>query len=473
MKYIPVIGLEIHAELLTKSKAFCLCENSFGGMPNSRVCPICMGFPGALPNLNKEVVTLAVKAGAALNCKIHEYSAFDRKNYFYPDLPKAYQITQFEYPICTNGFVGTSDKSFRINRIHIEEDAGKLVHDKTQKTTATDYNRCGVALIEIVTEPDFENATQVKKFVEEIALRLKYAGVCDGHLERGSMRVDVNISIMPQNSEKLGTRAEIKNLNSLKSIEKAIEYEINRQSEILEKGEEVLQETRRFDEDEMITKSMRYKENAHDYRYFPEPDIPPVKIEPEEIDKIKNSMPEMPDCRIKRYMTKFKLNFEEARLIVSDKCFSDFYDQTIDCGADELIAARLMLGALNRAFNEYKKNINDSLFTPKQLAKLCKMVDTGRVSKNSANDILLIMFKTGNEPEEIALENKMLMENNEEKLEKIIDEILANDISNVKNYKTGNKKLFGYFMGQVVKIGGKGTNPLLAKEILERKLNNG
>ena len=469
MSYIPVIGLEIHAELLTKSKAFCACKNSFGGEPNSRVCPVCMGFPGALPQLNKEAVTLAVRAGAALGCEIHEYSAFDRKNYFYPDLPKAYQITQFEYPICTGGGISFSEKLFRINRIHIEEDAGKLVHDGNGGTSSADYNRCGVGLIEIVTEPDFGSAEEVRRFVEEIALRLKYADVCDGHLEQGSLRVDVNISVMKKGDSVLGTRAEIKNLNSLKSIGKAIDYEINRQSEILKSGGNVDQETRRFDEKCGETKSMRSKEEANDYRYFPEPDIPPVVLTKAEIEKIKKALPEMPNCRAERYIKDFGLQQDDARLIASDKDFSNFYDSAAQsCDAKEL--ARLMLGALNRALNESKKSAAQIIFQPEELAALCRMSSGGKVSKNAANDILAIMFESGEKPEKIASERGWLMENNEEKINTLIDKILLENKENVKSYQNGNEKLFGYFMGQLVRAGGKSINPQLAKEVLEKRL---
>ena len=296
MKYIPVMGLEIHAELLTKSKVYCSCENTFGGAVNNRVCPVCSGMPGTLPVINKEVVTFAVKAGLSLGCEINEYSAFDRKNYFYPDLPKAYQITQFEYPICSNGHVEVCGRNIRINRIHIEEDAGKLIHEEV---SLADYNRCGVPLIEIVTEPDFRTVEEVQQFVKEVALRLKYAEVWDARLEQGSLRVDVNISLMPEDADEFGVRAEIKNLNSVKSIGRAIEYEIKRQTEILEKGERVKQETRRFDEKSGATNVLRSKEDGHDYRYFPEPDIPPVKISKENVEKIRMSMSESPDKRLK------------------------------------------------------------------------------------------------------------------------------------------------------------------------------
>ena len=288
MRYQPVMGLEIHCEMLTNSKVFCSCQNEFGGGENTRVCPRCSGMPGTLPLLNKGAVKLAAKAGFATNCTVNNYSAFDRKNYFYPDLPKAYQITQFESPICTDGYIDVvGGKRIRINRIHIEEDAGKLVHDDYEGVSMADYNRCGVPLIEIVTEPDFRSVEEVQDFVTQIAQRMKYAGVCDARMEQGSLRVDVNISLMPIGSDKFGTRTEIKNLNSVKSIGRAIEYEIKRQADILDDGGEVVQETRRYNDSQDNTKSLRSKEEAHDYSYFPEPDIPPVIFTDEEIEEIR------------------------------------------------------------------------------------------------------------------------------------------------------------------------------------------
>lgn len=471
MRYQPVIGLEIHAELLTNSKVFCTCQNEFGGSENTRVCPRCSGLPGTLPLLNQGAVRLAVKAGFATDCTINNYSSFDRKNYFYPDLPKAYQITQFEHPICTDGHITVKGgKDIRINRIHIEEDAGKLVHDDYEGISMADYNRCGVPLIEIVTEPDFRTVEEVQDFVEQIALRLKYAGVCDARMEQGSMRVDVNISIMPIGSDKFGTRAELKNLNSLKAIGRAIEYEISRQSDILDNGGTVIQETRRYNDNHGDTKSLRSKEEAHDYRYFPEPDIPPVTLSDEDIADIKNSMPEMPQTRFKRYTEQYGLPEDDARLIISTKEFSDFYDEAVRINPDYKQVSNLMLVELNRNLNDSEKSITDVPFSPADLAEIVKMSADGVVSKNAAKDILRIMFEKGGKPQDIAMEHGFIMDNDASGLEKIINQVISDNADSVESYKNGNQKIFGFLMGQVVRLAGNGANPKLAKDLLAEKL---
>lgn len=471
MRYQPVIGLEIHAELLTDSKVFCTCQNEFGGSENTRVCPRCSGMPGTLPLVNQGTVRLAAKAGFATDCTVHNYSSFDRKNYFYPDLPKAYQITQFEHPICTNGHITVKDGTdIRINRIHIEEDAGKLVHDDYEGVSMADYNRCGVPLIEIVTEPDFRTIEQVQDFVEKIALRLKYAGVCDARMEQGSMRVDVNISIMPVGSDVFGTRAELKNLNSLKAIGRAIEYEINRQSEILDSGGVVIQETRRYNDNHGDTKALRSKEEAHDYRYFPEPDIPPVLLSDEDMDEIRKSMPEMPDSRMKRYTAEYGLPEEDASLIISSKEFSDFYDEAVRINPDYKQISNMMLVELNRNLNESLKTISDVTFSPADLAELVKMSTDGVVSKNGAKDILKIMFDNGEKPMEVAKENGFIMDNDASGLEDIVNKVIAENADSVESYKNGNTKIFGFLMGQVIRLAGKAANPKIAKDLLTEKL---
>lgn len=471
MRYQPVIGLEIHCELLTDSKVFCTCQNEFGGSENTRVCPRCSGMPGTLPLLNQGAVKLAAKAGFATDCTVHNYSSFDRKNYFYPDLPKAYQITQFESPICTDGYITVcSGKKIRINRIHIEEDAGKLVHDDYEGISMADYNRCGVPLIEIVTEPDFRTVDEVQDFVEQIALRLKYADVCDARMEQGSLRVDVNISIMPEGSTEFGTRAEIKNLNSLKAIGRAIEYEIQRQSEILDNGGTVVQETRRFNDNHGDTKALRSKEEAHDYRYFPEPDIPPVQFTDEEMEEIKKSMPEMPQKRFARYTEEYGLPNDDAKLIISSRAFSDFYESAVKINPDYRQIANMMLGELNRNLNDTQSTIEDVKFSPAELAKVVKMSSDGIISKNAAKDILTIMFNNGGEPESIAKEHGFIMDNDASGLEEIVDKIISENADSVESYKSGNQKIFGFLMGQVIKAAGKGANPQLAKSLLINKL---
>ncbi|MGN0181848.1 MAG: Asp-tRNA(Asn)/Glu-tRNA(Gln) amidotransferase subunit GatB [Candidatus Ornithomonoglobus sp.] len=471
MRYQPVMGLEIHCELLTNSKVFCTCQNEFGGGANTRVCPRCSGMPGTLPLLNKGAVRLAAKAGFATNCTVNNYSAFDRKNYFYPDLPKAYQITQFESPICTDGYIDVvGGKRIRINRIHIEEDAGKLVHDDYEGISMADYNRCGVPLIEIVTEPDFRTVEEVQDFVVQIGQRLKYAGVCDAKMEQGSLRVDVNISIMPYGSEEFGTRAEIKNLNSVKSIGRAIEYEIQRQSEILDKGGKVLQETRRYNENHDDTKAMRSKEEAHDYRYFPEPDIPPVLFTDEEIDAIRDEMPELPNQRFERYTEQYKLPEEDSRLIIAQKEFSDFYDEAVKITPEYKLISNLMLGEISHQINETGADITEVKFSPADVAKVARMAASGTVSKGSAKDIITILFNEGGNPEQIAKDKGFIMDNDASGLDAVIDEVLSANADAVEKYKAGNAKLFGFIMGQAIKACGKSANPGLIKKTLTEKL---
>ncbi len=471
MRYQPVIGLEIHCELLTDSKVFCSCANEFGGGENTRACPRCSGMPGTLPVLNQGAVMLAAKAGFATDCTVHKYSAFDRKNYFYPDLPKAYQITQFFDPICTDGHITVSDGTdIRINRIHIEEDAGKLVHDDYEGISMADYNRCGVPLIEIVTEPDFRTVEQVQDFVQKIALRLKYAGVCDARMDQGSLRVDVNISLMPYGSDTFGTRAELKNINSIKSIGRAIEYEIQRQSEILDKGGAVKQETRRYNENHDDTKALRSKEEAHDYRYFPEPDIPPVIFTDEELLKIKQSMPEMPKERIERYTKSYGLPYEDAVLLTAAREFSDFYDDAVKINPDYKQIANMMVGEVSHMLNTSEMSISDVPFTPAGIAETVKMVSEGKINLGSAKQIVQLMFERGGKPEKIAEERGFIMSSDSSAIEEIADKFLAENADSVAKYKAGNDKLFGFFMGQIMRLAGKSANPKLIKDVLTKKL---
>ena len=470
MNYLTVIGLEIHAELKTASKIFCSCENSFGGEKNTRVCPVCMGYPGTLPRLNKKVYKYAILSALALDCKVENYSAFDRKNYFYPDLPKAYQITQFEYPISTGGVLNIQGKKIRINRIHIEEDAGKLIHDENKNKTYIDFNRCGVPLIEIVTEPDFKSAEEVTEFVSEVALRLKFAGVCDAHFQEGSIRVDVNLSLMREGSDVLGTRTEIKNLNSLKSIRRAIESEIKRQTEILESGGKIERETLRFDEKLQKTVVLRKKASSDDYRYFPEPDILPVLITDAEIKEIKAELPMMPDEKIKLYKDSYGLTEYEAKLLVKDFSLSAFYDEVIAIFPRYKLCANVILGDLSRLFNKHSKGVSEFLINSANFSELLKMLDEKTITKNSVFDILEVMALTGESPKNIAKEKGYIIEDDIGKISDICDMILSENEENVRLYKGGNTKLFGYFMGEAVRKLGKGVNPKTVREILLEKL---
>lgn len=471
MNYQTVIGLEIHAELLTRSKVFCSCSAEFGGEENIRVCPRCSGMPGSLPLFNRGAAELAIKAGLALNCKINNFSAFDRKNYFYPDLPKAYQITQFFSPICEDGYLNIGSKKIRINRIHIEEDAGKLIHDEKRKISLADYNRCGIPLIEIVTEPDIRSAEEAKAFTAEVALALKYAGVCDAKMEQGSLRCDVNISIMPEGSTVFGTRTEIKNLNSLRSIGRAIEYEFSRQKAILEGGERVIQQTLHWNDALGVTTALRSKEEAHDYRYFPEPDIPPMFITDEEIELISKAMPEMPSARKTKYLS-LGLSDADASLLIADKALSDFFEDALKSYQNPKSVASMIIVELLRHINDSGFSAEEIALPPADLAQLCKMADEGTVSRSAAKDILKQMLKTLEDPMKIAEKGGMLMSNDSSAVETAADQILAANPKAVEEYKSGSAKVFGFLMGQMCRSLGKSANPAIIKKILEQKLNS-
>ncbi len=467
MSLIPVIGLEIHAELLTKTKIFCSCANKFGEKSNTLVCPICSGMPGTLPMLNKEAFLLAVKAGLVLDCKINSKSSFDRKNYFYPDLPKGYQITQYYHPLCENGYIDINNKRFNIERIHIEEDAGKLIHEK--RSTLIDLNRCGVPLIEIVTKPDFNSAEEVCLFIREISSRLKYADVCDARLEEGSLRVDVNISAKDENSSILGTRTEIKNLNSLKSVAKAIEYEFNRQCLILSKGEEIICETRRYNENSAKTESMRIKEKPSDYRYFPEPDIPAICISDDEINNAKKLLPKMPKERIEEYKELYGISEQDAVLLTNDKAISDFFEAVISEYRSPKTITKIILGYIFRNMNELK--LKKIPLLPKNVANCAKLLDDKKITGNALSEIVALMFKNNDPPIEIAKKNNFLIKDNKEEIEKIVSEVLSKNRKAVNEYNSGKKKAFAFLMGQVIRNCEKGTNPKSVTKILENNLS--
>ncbi len=470
----PTIGLEIHAELLTKSKVFCTCSAEFGGEPNSRCCPVCSGFPGTLPVLNHTAVEYIVKAGYTMNCEISRFTKWDRKNYFYPDLPKAYQISQMPRPVCLNGHVdiktSTGDKRIRINRIHLEEDAGKLVHDDYAKVSLADYNRCGIPLIEIVTEPDFHSAEEVCAFIEKIRLLLKYAGVCDCKMEQGSLRCDVNISLAEKDSAELGTRAEIKNLNSVKAIGRAIEYEIYRQSEIIESGGRVIQETRRFSDTTGETTAMRSKEDAHDYRYFPDPDIPPIIFTEEELDAIKASLPEMPEARKARYMSEYGMKEADADTIINDKEICDFFESAVSAYNNPKSILSFMLGEFMRRINLGEMSMETLKVKPEEVARLIEYGDTDKINKNNYKNIFKAMLETGKTPEEICDAENYWVKEDSALLESVIDKLIADNPKPAEQYRSGEQKVFGFFMGQANKALKGQATPNAIREMLEKKL---
>ncbi len=472
--YFPTMGLEIHAELLTKSKVFCTCSAEFGGTPNSRCCPVCSGMPGTLPVLNRKAVEYIIKAGYVMNCEISRFTKWDRKTYFYPDLPKAYQISQMPRPVCLSGNVKINvnggEKAIRINRIHLEEDAGKLVHDEVNRISLADYNRCGIPLIEIVTEPDFHSADEVIAFMEKVKLLLQYAGICDCKMEQGSIRCDVNISIAPKGSTELGTRTELKNLNSLKAIAKAIEIEIDRQEELLDSGERVIQETRRFNEALGETTAMRSKEDAHDYRYFPDPDIPPIIFTDEELEEIKNSIPELPEQRVERYVNSLGLKKADADIIVGDKKVCDFFDEAISAYDNPKAIANYIVGELTRRINLGEADMENLKFTGAEFARLVELLQTDKLSQSNAKVVLGKMIETGEKPDDIAEQNDLWIKEDSDLLAKTIDEIIANNPKPVEQYKSGDKKVFGFFMGQANKALKGLASPKAIQEYLTKKL---
>ena len=473
--YFPTMGLEIHAELLTNSKVFCTCSAEFGGEPNSRCCPVCSGLPGTLPVLNRRAVEYIIMAGYVMNCDISRFTKWDRKNYFYPDLPKAYQISQMPRPVCLDGHVDIKvngeDKVIRINRIHLEEDAGKLVHDDVNRISLADYNRCGIPLIEIVTEPDFHSADEVIAFFEKIKLLLQYAGICDCKMEQGSIRCDVNISIAPKGSNELGTRTELKNLNSLKAIAKAIEIEIDRQEELLDNGEKVIQQTRRFNEAAGETVAMRSKEDAHDYRYFPDPDIPPIIFTEEELDDIRASLPEMPEQRVARYVEKYGVNVKDADTIVGDKRVCDFFDEAAQDSSNPKAVANYLVGEFMRRVNLGELDLDNIKFSGKQFAQLVEYLYGDKLSQANAKVVLGEMAENGGDPKAIADEKDLWIKEDNDLLAKVVDEIIANNPKPVEQYKNGDQKVFGFFMGQANKALKGAASPKAIQDYIRKKLS--
>lgn len=475
MKYIPTIGLEIHAELSTKSKIFCDCPVGFGGEPNTRCCPVCTGLPGTLPVLNKTAVQYTVKAGLALNCDINEFSKFDRKNYFYPDLPKAYQISQFDLPICRDGglTINTPDgeKFIAIERIHLEEDAGKLLHDGFDKFSLADYNRCGVPLIEIVTKPELSSSEEAKEFIEKVRLMLLYSGVSDCRMEEGSMRADVNVSVRPFGTDQLGTRTEMKNINSIKAIARSIDSEIQRQSEQLDEGKRIIQETRRWDDNKGESKSLRSKEDAHDYRYFPDPDLVPVTFTKEEIEALRNSLPELPNKRYEKYTTGFGLSGADANLLLSTVSLSDFFESAANECGNPKAASNFIIGEVLRRLNDSSLSSDLIPFGGNVLGRLIKMVENDELTANNAKKVLVEMFDSGKEPEAIVAENGYKVINDTAEVENTVREILSTNEKAVTEFIDGKEKAFGFLMGQCSRaLAGRG-NPKVVQEILRSELN--
>ncbi len=474
-KYEVVIGLEVHAQLKTKSKIFAPDSTEFGNEQNSQTSAITLGMPGVLPVLNKECVNMGIKLGLALNCDIPERCKFDRKQYFYPDLPKGYQISQYDEPICVNGHIDINGKRIGITRAHLEEDAGKLVHVGADgiagsKYSLVDLNRAGTPLLEIVSEPDMRSSEEAKNYMEELRNIVRYIGVCDGNLEEGSMRCDANISIMPKGSKEFGTRAEIKNVNSFKALQRAIEYEIDRQIELVEDGEEVIQETRLWDDNEGVTKSMRGKEDAHDYRYFPEPDLMPLSISREWVEEVRKTLPELPNQKRERYMS-LGLSEYDASVIVEQMESALFFDKTLELGADAKLAVNFMMGPIAAYLKEEHITITDTKLTPENLAELIGLIEKNTISNNIGKQIIVDMMKDGTPASKIVEEKGLSQITDVNAIKKIVEEVVNNSPAQVEQYKSGKTNIFGYFVGQVMKATKGKANPQTVNEILRELLD--
>lgn len=474
MNYQMVVGLEVHVELSTKSKIFCSCTTEFGGEPNTHVCPVCSGMPGVLPVLNKKVVDFAIRAGLATNCEITRYNKFDRKNYFYPDLPKAYQVSQLYLPICRNGKVeidvNGEKKYIGIHEIHMEEDAGKLVHDPWDDCTLVDYNRCGVPLLEIVSEPDFRSADEVIAYLTKLRETMMYLGVSDCKMQEGSMRADVNISVMPVGSSKFGTRTEMKNMNSFKAIYKAINYEAQRQIELLESGGVVTQETRRWDDNKDASFAMRSKENAQDYRYFPEPDLLPIEISDEWIQNTVDNMPELPEAKRARYIKEFGLSEYDASVITAERQVAYiFEDATKICGKPKEVCNYVM-GELMRLMSETGTLAEELEMDPKKIAEIIELVAEGKINRTAAKEVFEAVFKENVEPKKYIEEHDLVMVDNSDEVEAIITQVINDNPKSIEDLKSGKAKARGFLVGQTMKALKGKANPQTVNEILDEKL---
>lgn len=478
MKYEAVIGLEIHCELKTKTKIFCGCATGFGAEQNTHVCPVCLGLPGVLPTVNKRVVEFGIKAGLATNCTINKYSKFDRKNYYYPDLPKNWQTSQYDLPIAEHGWVDIDvdgeKKRIRLTRIHMEEDAGKLVHSgttiKDSATSNVDYNRTGVPLLEIVSEPDLRSAEEARAYMEKIKAIMEYIDVSNCRMEEGNLRADINVSLRPVGTKELGTRTEMKNINSFKNLEDAINYEIERQEEVLEDGGHVVQETRTFDPARGITLSMRSKENAHDYRYMPEPDLPPIVTSEETIEKYRSELPELPDARCARLEKEYGLSDYDAGIITSSRAMAEYFDAVVATGADPKLAANWIMGDLAKNLNEDGIDIMKSPVSAERLGKMIGLIMKDTISGKIAKKVFKEMWTNEDEPEKIVKDKGLVQITDTGAIEAAVDAAIAANPKAVEEYKGGKKKAIGALVGQVMKATRGKANPQMVNKMLAEKL---
>ena len=473
-QYETVIGLEVHVELATKTKIFCGCSTEFGGAPNTHTCPVCTGMPGSLPVLNKKVVEFAIKAGLAANCHIHQYCKFDRKNYFYPDNPQNYQISQLYLPICYDGAVeietSAGKKTVRIHEMHMEEDAGKLIHDEWEDCSLVDYNRSGVPLIEIVSEPDMRSSEEVIAYLEKLRCMMQYLGVSDCKLQEGSMRADVNLSVREVGAEEFGTRTEMKNLNSFKAIARAIEGERERQIELIEEGKAVTQETRRWDDNKEYSYAMRSKEDAKDYRYFPDPDLPPIHISDAWIEKIKAKQPEFRDEKLERYKKEFDIPQYDAEILTESKHMADIFEETTAiCGKPKKVSNWLMVETM-RLLNENGQEPADIKFSPENLAKLIELADAGTINSSVAKEVFERVFAEDVDPEKYVEDHGLKTVNDEGALRTLAEEVIAKNPKAVEDFKGGKEKALGALVGQIMKAMKGKANPGMVNQKLREML---
>jgi aspartyl-tRNA(Asn)/glutamyl-tRNA(Gln) amidotransferase subunit B len=484
-QYEAVIGLETHCQLKTGTKIFCNCSTEFGADPNHQVCPVCMGMPGVLPVLNQKVLEYAVKAGLALNCQIAPYSKFDRKQYFYPDLPKNYQVSQYDLPIAEHGWLEIElpdadgnpiRKKIGITRLHMEEDAGKLVHGGSDRLSGStyslvDYNRTGVPLVEIVSEPDMRSGQEAAEYAQELRRILRYLGVSDGNMQEGSLRCDVNISVRPFGQKEFGTKVEIKNMNSFNAIQRAIDYEIERQTQAVENGERILQETRLWEEGSQRTISMRIKEGSSDYRYFPEPDLTPIEVTPEQLEQWRSELPELPAQKRHRYESDLGLSAYDARVLTDDRSVAEYFEATIAAQANPKLITNWVMGDIAAHLNAERLNITEIALKPVVLAELVNLIESNTISSKIAKDILPELLTQGGSAKELVERKGLTQISDTGALETVIEEVIAANPKELEQYRNGKTKLLGFFVGQVMKQTGGRADPKLTNQLLAQKLN--